>query len=48
MSKKHILIALIAFIVGFGVTFYVIRTYFPKHKVEKTTTLKGTAAQPQE
>jgi hypothetical protein len=48
MSKKHILIGLIAFIVGFGVTFYIIRTYFPKHKIEKNTTLKGTETKPQE
>ena len=42
MSKKNILIALITFIIGFGTTFYVIRTYFPKHKVEKTITQKDT------
>ena len=36
MSKKNILIGLITFIIGFGVTFFTIRTYFPKHKVEKT------------
>ena len=40
MSKKNIIIAVIAFIVGFGITFYTIRTYFPKHKVEETTTVK--------
>ncbi len=48
MSKKYILIGLIAFVVGFGATFYIIRTYFPKHKIEKTTTLKGTVTKPQE
>ena len=37
MTKKQILIAIATFILGFGVTFYVIRTYFPKQKVEKTT-----------
>jgi hypothetical protein len=48
MSKKHILIALITFIVAFGVTFYAIRTYFPKHKVEKTATQKDTLTKPQQ
>jgi len=42
MSKKNILIALITFIIGFGTTFYIIRTYFPKHKIEKTTVQKDT------
>jgi hypothetical protein len=32
MSKKNIIIALLAFVIGFGVTFYVIKTYFPKQK----------------
>lgn len=36
ISKKNIIIGLIAFIVGFGITFFVIRTYFPKHKTEAT------------
>nr|WP_315150933.1 hypothetical protein [uncultured Flavobacterium sp.] len=47
MTKKHILIALITFAVAFGTTFYVIRTYFPKHKVEKTATKKETITKPQ-
>lgn len=42
MTKKHILIALITFILAFGTTFYVIRTYFPKHKAEKTVLSKDT------
>jgi hypothetical protein len=47
MSKKNILVALITFIVAFGTTFYVIRTYFPKHKVEKTATQKDKLTKPQ-
>lgn len=35
MTKKQIFIAIATFIIGFGVTFYIIRTYFPKHKTEK-------------
>ena len=35
MSKKQIIIALVTFILGFGSTFYIIRTYFPKQKTEK-------------
>jgi hypothetical protein len=42
MTKKNILIAVITFIIGFGSTFYIIRTYFPKHKVEKTAPVKDT------
>jgi hypothetical protein len=42
MTRKNIVIALLTFIVGFGGTFYIIRTYFPKHKVEKTVPLKDT------
>jgi len=42
MTRKNILIALLTFIIGFGSTFYTIRTYFPKHKVEKTATVKDT------
>jgi hypothetical protein len=42
MTRKNILIALITFIVGFGSTFFIIRTYFPKHKVEKTAPVKDT------
>ena len=46
MTKKNILIVLITFIVAFGTTFYIIRTYFPKHKVEKTTIQKDTITKP--
>jgi hypothetical protein len=35
MTKKQIIIALVTFIIGFGGTFLLIRTYFPKQKVEK-------------
>ena len=42
MTKKNIIIAVFTFIVGFGSTFYIIRTYFPKHKVEKTAPAKDT------
>lgn len=48
MTKKNIIIALITFIVAFGTTFYVIRTYFPKQKVEKTTIQKDTLTKPQQ
>lgn len=44
MTKKQILIAILTFIIGFGSTFYIIRTYFPKQKVEKTSTIKDTLA----
>jgi hypothetical protein len=47
MTKKHILIALITFIIGFGSTFYIIRTYFPKHKVERNATQKDTLTKSQ-
>jgi hypothetical protein len=47
MTKKHILIALITFIIGFGSTFYIIRTYFPKHKVERNATPKDTLTKSQ-
>jgi flagellar basal body-associated protein FliL len=47
MSKKNIIIALVTFIVAFAATFYIIRTYFPKHKVEQTTTVKDTLTKPQ-
>jgi len=40
MTKKNLLIAILTFIVGFGGTFYIIRTYFPKHKVENAAPLK--------
>lgn len=42
MIKKNIVIALITFIIAFGTTFYVIRTYFPKNKVEKVAIQKDT------
>ena len=42
MTKKNILIALITFIVAFGSTFYIIRTYFPKQIVKKTAIQKDT------
>jgi hypothetical protein len=48
MSKKNILIALITFIIAFGTAFYVIRTYFPKHKIEKTAIQKDTLTKPQQ
>ncbi|HEY6143378.1 MAG TPA: hypothetical protein VIV55_08085 [Flavobacterium sp.] len=40
MTRKNILIAIVTFIIGFGATFYIIRTYFPKQKTEKTAPLK--------
>jgi hypothetical protein len=46
MTKKNILIALITFILAFGTTFYVIRTYFPKQKTEKTAIQKDKTTQP--
>jgi hypothetical protein len=42
MTKKNIIIALLTFIIGFGSTFYIIRTYFPKQKAEQSTTAKDT------
>jgi hypothetical protein len=42
MLKKNIIIGLVTFIIGFGTTFYIIRTYFPKHKVEKIVPAKDT------
>lgn len=42
MTRKQILIVIATFIIGFGATFYIIRTYFPKHKVEKTAQVKDT------
>jgi hypothetical protein len=44
MTKKNIIIAILTFVIGFGSTFYIIRTYFPKHKVVKTVPLKDTLA----
>jgi hypothetical protein len=46
--KQKIVYAIIAFLVAFGTTFYVIRTYFPKHKVEKTAIQKDTLTKPQQ
>lgn len=46
MSKKNIIIALITFVVAFGTTFYIIRTYFPKHKTEKAAIQKDTLTKP--
>jgi len=46
MSKKNILIAILTFILAFGITFYAIRTYFPKHKIEKTAIQKDTLTRP--
>ncbi|MFE3866968.1 hypothetical protein ACFX5E_02645 [Flavobacterium sp. LS2P90] len=48
MSKKNILIGLVTFIIGFGVTFFTIRTYFPKQKVEKIVSAKDTLAKPKQ
>lgn len=45
MTRKQILIVILTFIIGFGATFYIIRTYFPKHKVEKTVVTKETLTQ---
>jgi len=42
MTKKNIIIALLTFIIGFGSTFYIIRTYFPKQKVQQSTIVKDT------
>ena len=42
MTRKNILMAIVTFIIGFGSTFYIIRTYFPKQKVEKTEQVKDT------
>ncbi len=42
MLKKNIIIGLVTFLIGFGVTFYIIRTYFPKNKVEKTSPVNDT------
>ena len=42
MTRKNILIALVTFIIGFGSTFYIIRTYFPKKKIEKTEQVKDS------
>ncbi|MFV8376744.1 hypothetical protein [Flavobacterium sp. LB1P62] len=47
MLRKNIIIGLVTFIIGFGITFFIIRTYFPKHKVEKTVPLKDTLTKPQ-
>ncbi|MFV5688535.1 hypothetical protein ACM55M_07920 [Flavobacterium sp. ZT3R25] len=47
MLRKNIMIGLVTFIIGFGITFFIIRAYFPKHKVEKTVPLKDTLTKPQ-
>jgi hypothetical protein len=46
MTKKNILITLITFVLAFGTTSYVIRNYFPKHKIEKTVVQKDTLTKP--
>jgi hypothetical protein len=40
MTKKNIIIAILTFIVGFCSTFYIIKTYFPQQKVEKSALVK--------
>ncbi|MFV5691436.1 hypothetical protein ACM55K_05375 [Flavobacterium sp. LT1R49] len=47
MLRKNIIIGLVTFIIGFGITFFIIRTYFPKHKVEKTVPVKDSLTKPQ-
>lgn len=42
MTKRQILIVILTFIIGFSATFYIIRTYFPKHAAEKTAAVKDT------
>ncbi|MEL1239840.1 hypothetical protein [Flavobacterium flavipallidum] len=42
MTRRQLYIEIATFILGFGVTFYVIKTYFPKHKVENSNTAKDT------
>jgi uncharacterized protein YneF (UPF0154 family) len=42
MTKKNIILTILTFLIGFGGTFYIIRTYFPKHKVEKTSIANDT------
>ncbi|MGA9638004.1 hypothetical protein [Flavobacterium sp.] len=42
MTKRQILITIATFILAFGGTFYIMRTFFPKQKVEKTNTVKDT------
>ncbi|WP_238929353.1 hypothetical protein [Flavobacterium pokkalii] len=42
MTRRQLIIAIATFILGFGVTFFVIRTYFPKHRVENNHTIKDT------
>ena len=38
MTKKQIIMVIATFLFGFGSAFYIIKTFFPKHKVEKTNT----------
>ena len=42
MTKKNIIIAILTFIIGFGATFYIIKTYFPKQKAEQSETAKDS------
>lgn len=42
MTKKNIIITILTFIIGFGGTFYIIRTYFPKQEVGQSTTTKDS------
>lgn len=42
MTRKNILIAIVTFMIGFGSTFFIIKTYFPKKNVEKTEQVKDT------
>jgi hypothetical protein len=42
MTRKNIIIAVVTFIIGFSSTFFIIRTYFPKKKVEKIEQVKDT------
>ena len=46
MTRKNIFIVIVTFIVGFGSTFFIIRTYFPKQKVDKTIQIKDTLRKP--
>ena len=39
MTKKNIILAIATFLIGFGATFYIIKTYFPKQKAEKVNRL---------
>ena len=39
MTKKNIILAIATFLIGFGATFYIIKTYFPKQKAEQVNRL---------